>query len=135
MADTEPQKPAKRRLKAPAQTVRQKAEQAQANSQKPKRRHLKAAAGASKKPFSKLKPLFDRQPFRFFGKVFHVIGLVLVPRFIRNAFHEVRLVEWPNFKTTVRLSYAVLAFAIVFGLAITGVDWVLDKIFKAILIN
>jgi preprotein translocase SecE subunit len=139
VANTEPAQPKKRRLKAPTQTVRQQAEKAQATAAKPERRRIKAAAGKAKKPFQKpasfLKRVFDRQPFRFIGKIGHWIGLVLVPRFVRNAFKEVRLVTWPNFKQTRDLTFAVLMFAVVFGTAVALLDWGLDKLFKSLILK
>jgi preprotein translocase SecE subunit len=136
VADSEPSKNTKRRLRAPAQTVREKAEKAQATSEKPARgRRLKAAATTSKKPFAKLGKVFDRQPFRFIGLIFHYIGLVLVPRFVRNSFKELRLVTWPNAKQTRQLTTAVILFAVVFGAVITVVDYGLDKLFKALILN
>ena len=129
MADAEPTKTTKRRLKTPATSVRQKAEKAQADADKPsKKRHLRAASQTAGKPFKKLGKLFDRQPFRF-------IGRVLAPKFARNAFNELRLVTWPNARETRRLTFAVLAFATIFGIVIAGVDYGLDKAFRALFLK
>lgn len=133
MADKEPTKKPKRRLKAPAQTVREKAQKAQADStQTPKNRRLRNAASKSRRPFAPvgrvLKKIFYRQPFKF-------IGRILLPRFVRNAYKELRLVTWPDARQTTRLTIAVLIFAVVFGVLIGAVDYVLDKIFKAIILE
>ena len=139
MANTEPTKTPKRRLKAPAQTMREQAVKAQASADKPKNRRLKNAATSARKPFSKpagfLKRLFSHQPFRFIAKIGHWIGLVLLPPFVRNSFQEIRLVTWPNFKQTRDLTFAVLVFAIVFGASVAVLDWGLDKLFKSLILN
>ena len=140
MANTEPAKEKKtRRLKAPSQTVREQAVKAQATADKPERRRVKDAATKAKQPFKKpagfLKRLFNRQPFRFIGKLAHWISLVFVPPFVRNSFKEIRLVTWPNFKQTRDLTFAVLMFAAVFGVAVALLDWGLDKIFKSLILN
>jgi preprotein translocase SecE subunit len=137
VAKTEPEKTTKRRFKAPSPTVRQQAEKAQAAADnKPERnRRLKAAAASGRKPFAKVGKAFDRQPFRAIGKVFKFIGRILVPKFVRNAFGELRLVTWPGRKETRQLTFAVLIFATVFGAIITVVDYGLDKVFKALILN
>ncbi len=53
-----------------------------------------------------------------------------VPAYFRNSWAELRQVTWPNRRETWRLTLAVFIFAIVFGLAILGVDRLLDLIFK-----
>lgn len=124
MANNEPAKTNKRRLKAPTQTMRQQAEKAQANSDKPdKTRRLRSAANTGSQPFRRFGKLFDRQPFRF-------IGRILAPRFVRNAIIELRLVTWPSRRETRQLT-----FAIAFGVIVTIVDYGLDKLFKALIID
>ena len=135
MADTEPTKTTKRRLKAPSQTVRQQAEKAQATADKPQRRPIRNAAKKAGKPFGSLRKAFDRQPFTFMAKIGRFIGRVLVPRFIRNAFAELKLVTWPNARKTRDLTFAVLLFAIVFGVSVAALDWGLDKLFREVLLK
>jgi preprotein translocase SecE subunit len=72
------------------------------------------------------------KPFRFVGKW---IGIVVVPPYVRSSFRELRLVTWPNWRQTCRLTFAVLAFAAVFGAAIAGIDFGLDKLFKEVLLK
>lgn len=83
-------------------------------------------------------------PLRFVGrqlaklerfKVFRIIGYILVPPYFRNSFKELQQVTWPNRKETLRLTGAVLAFATVFGILVTAVDYGLEKIFKRILLG
>jgi preprotein translocase subunit SecE len=136
VADSKPSKTTKRRLRAPSQTVRQQAVKAQAEAGKPQKvRRLRRAAGAATKPFGRIASALDRQPFRAIGKVFSIIGRLLAPKFIRNTFTELKFVTWPTRKQTRQLTFAVLMFAIVFGVVITVVDYGLDKLFRAIILK
>ena len=54
----------------------------------------------------------------------------IFPRFLIEAFRELRLVDWPDRRTTVRLTTAVFMFALIFGLVISIVDFGLDKVFR-----
>lgn len=136
MAENKPAKTTPRRLKAPSQTVRQQADQAQAKADKPqKTRRLQVAAANTRKPFAGARKALDRQPFKTVAKVLRVIGRIIFPKVLRNAFAELKLVTWPSASETRRLTYAVLAFAFVFGIAIAGVDYGLDKLFRAIILK
>jgi preprotein translocase SecE subunit len=136
VADSEPSKRPKRRLKAPTQTVRERAEQAQQTADRPARnRHVKTAASAAGRPIRGIGRVFQRQPFHFIGVVLRPIGRILFPRYFREAYLELRLVEWPNRKTSRQLTYAVLAFAVVFGAVIATVDYGLDKVFRTLLLK
>ncbi len=129
MAEDKPTKKPARRLRAPSQTVRVKAEKAQANADKPQKpRRLHKVRAVIRKPFTFVGKIFKHQPFRF-------IGLILYPRFLRNAFAELPYVTWPDRKTSRQLTFAVLAFALVFGVAIAGIDYALDKLFRTILLK
>ena len=68
-------------------------------------------------------------------KPIRIIGIVLFIPYFKNSFKELKQVTWPSWKQSWKLTYAVLAFAIVFGASIAGLDWVLGKIFKQILIK
>lgn len=59
----------------------------------------------------------------------------LVPNYLKNSFTELKLVEWPNRRLTISLSFAVMIFAIVFGLFVAFLDYGLDKIFKEVFIK
>ena len=74
--------------------------------------------------------------FRFLGRfrVFRWIGTILLIPYIRNSWRELRQVTWPNRRETFRLTYAVIIFSVIFGLIVFGVDLVLDKIFKELII-
>jgi preprotein translocase SecE subunit len=136
VADSEEPKRSKRRLRAPNQTIRERAEQAQQTAAQPaKSRHVRAAADSASRPLRGAAKIFRYQPFKFIAKVLRVIGRVLVPSYFRNSWRELRLVEWPNRKQSRQLTGAVLGFAIVFGALVATVDYGLDKVFKAILLK
>ena len=59
----------------------------------------------------------------------------IVPGFIKNAWREVRQVTWPNRRETARLTVSVLLFALFFGGLIAGFDYVLDNIFRRIVLG
>jgi len=65
-------------------------------------------------------------PLRFIGKILRW----LVPRYLRNAWRELRLVTWPSRRESWRLTGAVFIFAIVFGVLVTIVDRGFDSLFK-----
>jgi preprotein translocase SecE subunit len=124
----------KRRLRAAnAETVRERTEKLQQRATAPKKQ-------------STIRTFFDGffWPLRKLGqfisslgrfRVFRWIGYVLYPPYIRNSWRELRQVSWPGFKLTMRLTYAVILFSVVFGLIVAGVDFVLDKVFKEIIVK
>ena len=132
MADTE-KKTTKRLVKNP-ETFREKALKATEASDKPKRSlKLKQTSGKVTQPVlgpvgRLLNKIFNRQPFI-------LISRILLPRYFRDSWRELRLVSWPSRKQSRDLTYAVLAFAIVFGGVVALVDYGLDKVFKGILLK
>lgn len=71
-----------------------------------------------------LKPLLV--PLRIVGKILKR----LAPRYLLNAWRELRQVTWPNRRESWRLTGAVFVFAIIFGVLATIVDRGIDRIFK-----
>ena len=129
-------KTSKRRLKAPAATVREQAERAKAKAAvEPKTRRLKVASTQAKRPFAKAAKLFERQPLKFVALVVSIIGRIVVPRFMRNALGELRFVTWPGFRETWALTFATLVFAIILGGSVALLDYGLDKVFRAVIIK
>jgi preprotein translocase SecE subunit len=120
----------KRRLVKKAETVRQKAEKAAESSNQPRRLHAtRKKAGA---------------PFRAIGrgakkagnvKPLRILGFIIVPPYIRNSWKELRQVTWPTFPMSIRLTFAVFIFAVVFGLIVFFIDLGLEKIFKQVLLK
>jgi preprotein translocase subunit SecE len=126
-------KPKRRIVKNP-ESFRQKAAKASEQAEKPTKR--KKAGGLIKKVFNLV-----LLPFRAIGKrlgkykFFRAIGYIVWPRYFRNSVQELKLVTWPNWKQSRRLTWAVLVFAIVFGVIVALVDFVLDKVFRKILLG
>lgn len=120
----------KRRLVKKAETVREKAQKAAESSSQPRRLHAtrrKAgapfrAAGKGAKRLGKFKP-------------FRIIGFILVPPYFRNSWKELRQVTWPTFPVSLRLTFAVIIFAVVFGLFVALLDFGLGKLFKQVLLK
>jgi preprotein translocase SecE subunit len=71
-------------------------------------------------------------PIRF---IFKILGKILLISYFRNAWGELRQVTWPDNRTTWRLTGAVLVFALVFGLMVAGLDFVLEKGFREVLLK
>ncbi len=59
----------------------------------------------------------------------------IFPSFIKNSLIELRQVNWPDRKTTIKLSFAVVIFATVFGTIVALLDFGLDKIFKEVILK
>lgn len=131
------QKSGKRRLRAPAETVRQRQTNLASRSDQPKRSVIRPIGRLLGWPFRtiaafKLWQTTAWKPFKFIGRW---IGLIVWPPYFRNSFRELKLVTWPNWKQSWRLTFAVLSFAAVFGVVIAGLDWGLDRLFKDILLK
>ena len=145
--DTKPETPAresaivdskpKRRLK-PAQSVREQSEMAAAKASAPRKRGIVSRTLGA--PFRLLGGLLAKifgPVFRFLGRYrfFRAIGYVLFPPYFRSAWRELRQVTWPDFRTTRDLTFAVLVFSIIFGVIVAVVDYGLDKLFRAIILD
>src|SRR5437868_10331118 len=132
MADEQPVK-AKRRVKNP-ETFRERALKAGEAAGKSKTTGPgKRALTAVFRPIGKLlKAFFTLPPFRFLGKILRPLGKILFLGQLKDSWAELRQVTWPTWGQSYQLTFAVLIFAIVFGAAIAGVDYVLDKAFRHI---
>lgn len=137
----EPEKKAKvRRVKNP-ESFRQRAVKATEKEEKKSRLHfikkgLKKVFSPIAKPLKKVgKKLGQNRFIRLFRKPVRVLGKILLIPYFKGSVGELRQVTWPSWKQSRQLTFAVLAFAVVFGAAIAGLDWVLGKVFKDILIK
>ena len=134
MADEAEKRP-KRRLRN-VETMRERALKAQEEASKPVRpSRLRSTAGTVTKPVRGVGKVFRYQPFKFIGKVLRFLGRILLPRYFRNSWRELRLVTWPTRTQTRQLTFAVLLFAVVFGAVVALVDYGLDKLFKQVLLK
>lgn len=73
--------------------------------------------------------------FRVVGIPARFIGRILLPKYIRNSWRELRLVTWPDRPTSIKLTYAVIVFSVIFGIIVALVDWVLGKVFKELILQ
>lgn len=140
MAESKKNTPKKRKLV----TVRERTETA--NNSKPKSRNVRKTVGLLSKPLRTIGKFIARiaRPFRFLLRPFKTRPMRFIGRFLRkiflidyfkDAWKELKLVTWPGRKETRQLTLAVFAFALVFGLIITIVDYGLDKVFKRIILQ
>lgn len=75
------------------------------------------------------------KPFKSLGRfrVVRLLGRILLPRYFRNSWKELRQVDWPSRRQSWRLTYAVVVFSLLFGFIVAGVDFGLDKLFKELI--
>jgi len=119
-------KPKKRQLK-PAQSVREKA--IESNTKKKKSIKFKKTKHYIALPFKKTAKFLGKY------KLFRIISRIIVPYYFRTSWKELKLVTWPNRRQTLRLTFAVLAFAIVIGAFVATLDYGLSHLFKLILLE
>lgn len=158
MAENKPEvknKKPKRKLKA-TPTFREHSEKQDAKLQNPKKHPVKKAVSTvvykplrfigcsfikigiaiGKSPVGRLVASIYKSrvftPVRFIVKI---LSKILFIQYFYNAFQELKLVTWPTNKVTWRLTGAVLAFGIIFGLAIAGLDFVLEKVFREVILG
>ncbi len=123
----------KRRVLRPAAeptTLREQSEKAQARQLKPSRRSKTTRILGA--PFRLIGRIF--RPLGKF-KFFRVVGYILAPPYIRNSVRELSMVTWPGTRTTWQLTYAVIVFSLIFGVIVAGVDYGLDKAFRAFILK
>ncbi len=139
-AKKQPEKAVKAPRVRKTETVRERNQKAQAKaearavkSEGKLKRALKKIGRTIYKPLKKplhiLTAPFRTRPMRFIGRT---LGRIFWPKYFRNSYKELKQVTWPTQKDTWKLTGAVLVFAIVFGLAAAGTDFVLDKIIQRI---
>lgn len=139
MAD-KPAKTTKRLVKNP-ETFRERATKAVEEGDKPgKKSKLKKAF----RPIGKL----IRAIFRPIGRLFAPIGRIKIVRkvgkflskyllidYFRSSWKELKLVKWPNWQQSRKLTLAVIIFAVIFGALVAVLDYGLDKLFRNILLK
>lgn len=140
MAETEKSAKAKRRVKNP-ETFREKVVKAAEGNDKPKTTHrvgdgIKKALAPVFRPIGKVfSKIGKSKAFKPFKKPLRIVGKILVPPYIRSSWAELKLVTWPTWKQSVRLTFAVLVFAVIFAAVVAALDYGLDKIFREILLK
>lgn len=121
----------KRRLIKKVETVRERVEKA-AEGSEAKPRRLRTTTHKASAPFRLIGRFFSRLN-RI--KVFRIIGYIIVPPYFRNSWHELRQVTWLKLSMSLRLTFAVIIFAVIFGIVIALLDFVLDKLFREVLLK
>lgn len=126
MVDTGGKQPRskQRRLRAPEETVRTKAEKARIEADKP----AKARRG---RKF--LRALF--KPFKIIFRPLIWLLKRITPRYFVNAFKELRQVTWPNRRQSRQLTTAVILFSTAFAIAISVLDYGLNIVFKKVFLK
>jgi len=128
----------KKRVLKKTETVREKAPKKTDAAPKPRRIHK--ATGVVKRPISAARRIGKKEyhpiklPDNALGR-FLTKNRRVTPRYLRESWAELKQVTWPNRKETTSLTLAVFAFALVFSVMIGVVDYGLDKLFKALLLN
>ena len=135
----------KRRLKAPSQTVREKAVKAQESADKPLQiGNARKILGFLRLPFKGLAWLSHQVPLKQIGhglrwffslRFMRFLGKILGFRYFVSSWKELKLVTWPNGKQSRRLTTAVIIFSVIFGGLIAIVDFGLDKLFKQVILK
>ncbi|GAC1390835.1 MAG: hypothetical protein NVSMB46_01400 [Candidatus Saccharimonadales bacterium] len=123
-----------RRLRKP-ESVRQRAEKSLENNP----RRLQKTAHIVKSPFKKATSLGKKEyylsvPDNKYGKFINKRRSI-IPRFLINAWKELKDVSWPNRKESRQLTIAVFMFSIVFGALIAITDFGLDKLFRKVFLK
>lgn len=144
MAEKTANKQAKKRQLKKVETVRERA--VKTTNEPVKQRRIKQTASTLWRPFGLLARFFGKllSPFAFLLWPFktrparmigRVLAAVFLFRFFREAWAELRQVQWPTARETVRLTTAVFLFSILFGVLIAVTDYGLDKIFRKVFID
>lgn len=122
-----------RRLRGSSETIREQSEKRQLQASVPEKpSRVRAFLSGFTWPLRALGRQIKKLE-RF--HIFRIIGRILLPLYLRNSWRELRQVTWPNRSTTLRLTFAVIVFSLVFGLIVAAVDFVLDKIFKELILK
>jgi preprotein translocase subunit SecE len=125
-----------RRRKAP-KTVREHAEKQQAKKAATPRRKklnskihkpLSVLSAAHKKEYHPV-PLPDNKVGKILGK-----RVIIIPKFIKNAWAELKLVTWPTRSQAARLTVAVIVFSTIFAIFVQILDLIFSRLVKEILL-
>ena len=127
----------KRKLRQNTETVRQKA---QAVADAPvKKRRIRTTASKVVRPINAARTIGKKEyylpmPDNKFGNFMNKRRSV-VPRYFSESWAELKQVTWPDRKETTKLTLAVFAFAIIFGILVAVVDYGLDIIFRKVVLK
>lgn len=136
-------KPKKKRIVKKSETVRQKREKA--SQVKPKQRRVRQTVSKANKPAKSVGRFISRifKPFGFLLRPFKTKPFRAVGRFLYkflgigyfiNSWKELKQVEWPSRRDTIKLTFAVFVFAIAIAGFVAILDFGLEKVFRQLLI-
>ena len=119
------------------ETIRERQVKSVAKAGKVKRRPIRRVVSVGVSPLRKLSTPAKTvaKPFRWLKWPAKIISLILLPRYVRNSFKELRQVTWPSRRETWKLTFAVIIFASAFGLIVTLTDYGLDKVIRRIVLR
>lgn len=129
---------------AKPETMRERA--AKNAESKPKARRIRRTAAKANKPLAGIGRIIAKI-FRPFGFVLwpfktrparaagRFLAKVLLLNYIRSSWQELKQVQWPNRRQTTQLTFAVFAFAFALTGIVASADWILNKLFKELLLK
>ena len=135
----ENKKPIKKRQLKKSSTIRERAEKSGSVVKNRRLKQARSSIANIVKPIKRVTktgrkeyylPLPDNKIGRFLNK-----RRRFIPSYFRSAWAEVRQVEWPNNRETIKLTFAVFIFAIFFMIFISAADFGLDKVFKKLILK
>lgn len=85
-----------------------------------------AQAQAKAKPKTKVRP--DTKPFILFRP------LIALGRYIRDSWHELRQVEWPNRRATWKMTLGVIIFCAFIGVFVLVSDWLSQWLIQEVIL-
>ena len=125
-----------RKVKNP-ETFRERAVKASEQSSQPSRRSRfgSAAIRPARPVVGAARQVGNNKAVKIAAIPFRLLGRLVFPKYFRNSYRELRQVKWPDARESRQLTFAVLAFAIVFGVLVAIVDFGLDKLFRGVLLK
>jgi preprotein translocase SecE subunit len=110
---------------------------AKAKEKQSKTPRIRKATSTAKKPVSKAGEAITREYHLIEQKEnpgFFTKSRKLTPSYFRSAWQELRLVTWPDRRSTWRMIIAVFIFSVILGLYIAGLDYVLERIMREVIL-
>jgi preprotein translocase SecE subunit len=121
------------------ETVRERAEKAELKADQPRKQPVRRVARKTAGIFSFLKVFrVLKRPLRIITYPLRPVWWLLkklFPKYFINSFRELRQVTWPTRRETWKLTFAVLIFAVMFGLVISLADYGLSNAVKRIVLR
>lgn len=123
-------------VKKKRQTVRQRVEKSASSTQPRIRKVAGSSVGSIKKVGKVLKKEYT--PIRTgSSKAGKVLGSRsrLTPRYFIDAFRELKQVQWPSFRSAMKLTGAVFVFAFCLSAIIVAFDYGFERLFRDVILK